>query len=507
MKGLQVALAAALLVSSTFAGPFQLVYQRVVDGGEDYRHLSPVLDEAGQLIGYVAADSTNGRVVIHTMGSSRDVVAETGEELQKTLAFVDPEQDRWLIYLVYYRGGCFPHVVALGATTDSAWVINEHELDWPCTVYSPDIALYTDLFGVTDSTGALTGVQFSYVFSCRSYMPPGVIVDVEDHSTVFSPELDSVHWSHASTGIFDAPLSNPDRIGTVVVDNRYYYYQVHSSEPAEVSARIGVSLWDGSKGLGFISYQDRLAVSMLFGDFAPEHSGKELIITWRTVCTSSYDDPRWCDWLELDATSRAEGLCCIRIHPEGGLSELWCSGASLAFHYATKDQKNIVGINYKGSILSLDAATGQITDSVSLPHRLQAVSFFETGLTDWDLHVLARSYDTVFIYRLTTPTDVTEPELDALPSSIVLRQNYPNPFNGETVISFVNPRRQPLELAVFNVLGQRVATLHNEVTDPGELSVTWPARDQAGRQVASGVFLARLKSERESRVIKMTFVK
>ena len=91
-------------------------------------------------------------------------------------------------------------------------------------------------------------------------------------------------------------------------------------------------------------------------------------------------------------------------------------------------------------------------------------------------------------------TAVTEAYSDALPQSVTLDQNYPNPFNSDTVIRFALPTDEEVELAVFNLTGQQVATLAEGVRKAGAYTVHWDGCDDNGRELASGVYLYRLRS-------------
>ena len=87
-----------------------------------------------------------------------------------------------------------------------------------------------------------------------------------------------------------------------------------------------------------------------------------------------------------------------------------------------------------------------------------------------------------------------EPYDNLLPDQFALEQNYPNPFNpGTTIIYHIAPG-DPVRtnLAIFNVLGQKVATLVDEVQGPGSYTVSWEGMDEQGSQVASGVYFYRL---------------
>ncbi len=99
------------------------------------------------------------------------------------------------------------------------------------------------------------------------------------------------------------------------------------------------------------------------------------------------------------------------------------------------------------------------------------------------------------------PSPVTVPE------TFVLSQNYPNPFNPETVIRFQVPRRAFVTLRVYNLLGEVVRTLAAGDHAPGRYTVTWDGRDEAGRPVASGIYLYQLQADGFTQVRKMTLLR
>ena len=79
-----------------------------------------------------------------------------------------------------------------------------------------------------------------------------------------------------------------------------------------------------------------------------------------------------------------------------------------------------------------------------------------------------------------------------LPARLQLGQNYPNPFNPSTIIPYQLPAPTRVRLEVFNILGQRVATLVDGLRPAGFHTTTWNATDASGRGVGSGVYLYRL---------------
>jgi hypothetical protein len=97
---------------------------------------------------------------------------------------------------------------------------------------------------------------------------------------------------------------------------------------------------------------------------------------------------------------------------------------------------------------------------------------------------------------------------DAVIYSSSLEQNYPNPFNPVTTIEFTVKQSAPVTLRVYNVAGQLVRTLVDEVRDPGVAHrVTWNGRNDAGSFVSSGVYFYKLVAEDFVQTKKMVLLK
>lgn len=141
-----------------------------------------------------------------------------------------------------------------------------------------------------------------------------------------------------------------------------------------------------------------------------------------------------------------------------------------------------------GDILHVDftnTATGQ-TASVS------------DTLTSADLDL----FPTVRFGQTTGINDATR-----LPKEFHVSQNYPNPFNPETTIKYQLPHAAEVKLEIFNLLGQRVATLVEKRQPAGYYTAQWDGRDSAGTYVASGVYLYRLQTENFVKVRKLVLVR
>ena len=95
---------------------------------------------------------------------------------------------------------------------------------------------------------------------------------------------------------------------------------------------------------------------------------------------------------------------------------------------------------------------------------------------------------------------------DAQPQGFALLQNYPNPFNPSTIIPYQLPAPTHVRLEVFNVLGQHISTLVDREQPAGRHTVTWHGTDAAGRAVAAGLYLYRIRGTGPSETRRMVLV-
>ena len=75
-----------------------------------------------------------------------------------------------------------------------------------------------------------------------------------------------------------------------------------------------------------------------------------------------------------------------------------------------------------------------------------------------------------------------------------LYPNYPNPFNPETRIRFQLAENSNVRLMIYDVLGRKVRTLVSERMDAGHHVLNWNGLNDAGADVASGMYVYRIKA-------------
>jgi len=101
--------------------------------------------------------------------------------------------------------------------------------------------------------------------------------------------------------------------------------------------------------------------------------------------------------------------------------------------------------------------------------------------------------------------------LSGVPSPELLRnrlfQNFPNPFNPLTTIQYSVANENRVKIVIYNIRGERVRELVNEVRLPGRYKAIWDGKNGGGRTVASGVYFYQLRIGQFHSVKKMLLLK
>jgi len=92
---------------------------------------------------------------------------------------------------------------------------------------------------------------------------------------------------------------------------------------------------------------------------------------------------------------------------------------------------------------------------------------------------------------------------DIIPKSASLDQNYPNPFNPQTQFHYSLSKTENIYLAIYDLLGREIFTIHNGLQRAGNHNVQWTGVNNTGSFVPSGIYFCRLTSESDVLTKKM----
>jgi len=189
------------------------------------------------------------------------------------------------------------------------------------------------------------------------------------------------------------------------------------------------------------------------------------------------------------------------------------NGIGLAYHFWPDGLQFTDSITIRIPYTQNDLDSAGVTDPMDIP-----IYYFSTTEGKWMkltvvnadngyLYVRVKKFCYLVFGRIIT-TGVSERELDmAVPSDFMLMQNYPNPFNPTTTITYSIPQQKNVLLEVFNVRGEKVATLVNGRMRAGTYTVSWNGKDSFGRSVPSGIYLCKIRTGSYQHTIRMLLLK
>jgi hypothetical protein len=141
-----------------------------------------------------------------------------------------------------------------------------------------------------------------------------------------------------------------------------------------------------------------------------------------------------------------------------------------------------------------------------LPYGCGLNSVVEIGVGDY-IAAGSRSVNgdstgsNVEVIRFSEYTGV--PQVDTpQPQTFKLYPAYPNPFNSIAKISYELPVPGPVQIEIYNLLGQRVSTLQNKMVEAGRHEITWNAGD-----LPSGIYFIRMVANNFGKVMKVVLLK
>ena len=173
------------------------------------------------------------------------------------------------------------------------------------------------------------------------------------------------------------------------------------------------------------------------------------------------------------------------------------------------------GFGFNDIYISLKDNNGDWTEAINLGSIINSSSeeafafisydnlyFFFTTQKAGDLGYNPYWVDAEVILDLVT--DVNE---EIIIPQVIKMNNYPNPFNPTTTINYSLKENSRVSLKIYNIKGQKVKTLVNEVLPAGEHSIIWNGKNYNQQSVSSGIYFYKLKTVNFEKTKKMVLLK
>jgi hypothetical protein len=139
----------------------------------------------------------------------------------------------------------------------------------------------------------------------------------------------------------------------------------------------------------------------------------------------------------------------------------------------------------------IEVQFGSLREDLSIYQRDNGVIWKELPSINRNGQVFTFTENTGY-FRLGPKTIIVPEETD-------LHQNYPNPFNPSTTIKYdiglLDGLEQKVSVNVYNVLGQQVVTLVNNISQVGQFYVKWDGADKFGKMLPSGIYFIQLRTD------------
>jgi len=290
-------------------------------------------------------------------------------------------------------------------------------------------------------------ISMAGVVQSQEIVPPGDPSELQDLPLQFNMDTDAVDWTdytfHDFEGAALARIENPDQSG--LNDTEYVLEYIKAG---------------GEPWAGFFYHTDEIIDLTEDSEF-------------RLNVWSNRDDIRALVKLEMrDSPDVNTGDLFADITVSGEWTELVWNFSEL---------------------LDLSAHTGTPYDRIVIIMDLEGEPGDGTEPFVWYLD------DFTYDAGVDVSNEITE---SGIPQSFQLNQNYPNPFNPTTNIEFALPQNSHATLEVYDMLGQRVATLVDGNLSAGQHSATFDAS-----HLTSGVYIYRLQAGNYIQTRKLTLIK
>ncbi len=151
-----------------------------------------------------------------------------------------------------------------------------------------------------------------------------------------------------------------------------------------------------------------------------------------------------------------------------GDKRLYCSSGP--FQMATGDTQEVI----------VALITGLGAD------RLSSISVMKHN-AKWAIYTAKGNFDI-------EPEEPVIPTTEPILQDYHLFQNYPNPLRSGTNISYDLPVQRYVKLAIYNLLGQEVKTLVNEIQNPGSYSYKCDGKNSFGQRIPNGVYFYKIEA-------------
>lgn len=191
------------------------------------------------------------------------------------------------------------------------------------------------------------------------------------------------------------------------------------------------------------------------------------------------------DWGDSNSFDGATVLWPAVLKTEAGFT-MWYAGATDpqtgGLGYATSPD----GVNW--TKIPGNGSKGACFDGGHLPSVIKEGDLYKMWYGIFD----GSEGDEIHLAFSGTPVSVEDVMGSNIPHNFFLEQNYPNPFNPSTTLKYHLPEASYVSITIYNMTGQKIITLVDDVKQPGIYKIEWDGSNHHGQAVATGLYVIRM---------------
>ncbi len=413
-----------------------------------------------------------------------DTVKSVGALLRWSRS-IDPDIGNTVTYNLFYSAGdtaSWQHSVP--SIADSQYTIASLE----------EMKRYYWKIAAQDNEGATAQCSRAFSFVAGDATPPSFTIDVLANP-ILPFELDLFFYpSESLSGLPEVTVAGPSGSGGQTVtqlsnrDAACYLTDYRIDQSGSYTITVCGTDLSTNRGCKDAS----VSASRLFVNFGAEVTSPLGTFRLRVAAGSSRSDglvlcgERPADISDLVNTNIPSGITPVLI----------------------VDLKSTVAVANKSALLTIDPDVAGVSMNADQAIVLVPLSSTNQQPIPARLNITTGHYTAEITELCSYLIGATEQwRLEELPVVYELDQNTPNPFNGTTVIPFSTSEQVHVSLEVFNVLGQRVATLLDRDIMPGNYASSWDGKSENGSECSSGTYFYRLTAGSNMETKKMLYLK
>ena len=189
-----------------------------------------------------------------------------------------------------------------------------------------------------------------------------------------------------------------------------------------------------------------------------------------------------------------------------GFQAIAMAGNQVAGSMVLNSNSNLVELNEGYIQQSMASSTGSwVFDWIAPESDIGDIRFSASGLAAG--YPSSTAGDEVYTTSNIISVQQVAIQTEFTPSNYFLYPNYPNPFNPETNLVYHLPKQSNVKLIIYDIFGNTITKLVDEVQTPGIKSVVWNATSQYGHPVSAGTYFFRIEADNYKQSKKMVLLK